>query len=117
MKLPQKVVGLLEVGSTVGNLVDQVLNAYDSVLPQVLLYLLVVLDGDSGTIFLDESALVNQLRDRLLRGIPIGDARLDESEHLDGGFVELDENAVLELSQSQKSQDLSWLRMQGIYAI
>ena len=39
----------------------------------------------------------------------VGDERLDHSEHVHGGSVELDEDTVVELSESEELQNLLWL--------
>ena len=103
--------------ATVRDLVDQVFHANQSILAQMLLDLLVGLDGDPGTCFFHASALVHQLRYGLSAGISIGDVGLNESEHLDGGFVERDKNAIVELSESQQSQYFPGLGMDGVDTI
>ena len=62
---PQEVVGFLEVVSAAIDFVDQILNAFDVVLAQVLLNHVVVGDGDSLLVDLTIAPLVNQLFDGL----------------------------------------------------
>lgn len=83
----------------------------------MLLNLLVGLNRDAGTSFFHVSALVNQLRDGLSAWISVGDVGLNESEHLDGGFVQLYEDTIVELSESQQGQHFSWLGMDSIDTI
>lgn len=41
--------------------------------------------------------------------IPISNKRLDDLQHIQNGLVDSDENSIVQLSQSQKSKDFSWL--------
>jgi hypothetical protein len=41
-----------------------------------------------------------------LGGVAVGHVRLNSSDHVDGGLVKLDEDSVVELSESEKSEDL-----------
>ena len=65
---PQKVGHILEVGSNGGDLMNQILDANDSVLAKLLLNDVIGSDGCSATVLLDKSALVDQLADRLQVG-------------------------------------------------
>ena len=55
------------------------------------------------------STLVNEVMDELAGWSTIGDIWLHNSEHVHSGLVHLDENSVMDLSETQKSEDLSWL--------
>ena len=44
--------------------------------------------------------------------LPISNVGLDSSQHVDGGLVELDQNGIVKLSQSEELEDLSDLRGQ-----
>lgn len=103
---PEEVVSLLEVGTAGDDLVDQVLNAGDASLAEGVLNNLVVSQRNSGTVDLAVPSLVDQLGDVLLGKVPIDDERLDSSEHVGGGLVELDEDSVVELSESEELHDL-----------
>lgn len=96
---------------------DEVLDADDAVLAEVLLDLLIGLNGDAGAVLLDEAALVDQLGDALLVRVPVGHPRLDQTEHLDGGFVELHESPVVQLSQTQQSEHLPRARVESVDAL
>ena len=109
---PEEVVGLLEVLTAVGNLVDEVLDGVDVVLSEVLLDQVVGLEGDSLPVDLSVSSLEDELPDAVLSGVSVGDVGLDSSEHIDGGSVELDEDSVVELSQSEESHDSDGLGVQ-----
>lgn len=103
---PQEVVGLLELGAAGGDLVDEVLNAGDSGLSELTLDDAVVGDGDSASVHLSVAALVDKLADGGSGGVSVGDEGLDDLDHVPGGLVQLDEDSVVELSQSKQLQDL-----------
>lgn len=105
------------MGSAADDLVDEVLDAADVELAKVLFDLFVGLNGDAGAVLLEEAALVDQLGDALLVGIAIGHPRLDQSEHLDGGFVELHEGPVVQLSEAQQGEHLPDPGMQRVDAL
>lgn len=106
---PQEVVGNLEVWSASDDLVDEVLNAVDSELSELSLNDGVVGEWNSSSLDLTGSSLVDKLGDGLSGWISIGDEWLDHLEHVPGGLVQLDEDTVVDLSQSEKLQDLLWL--------
>jgi len=106
---PQEVVDVLEVGSNGVDLVDDVLNADDSVLLQVGLYNGVVEDGDSLALDLGESTLVDELLDGLQVGVTVGNVWLYESEHVLGGLVKLNEGGVSGLEETEELEHLSGL--------
>ena len=58
--------------------------------------------GDTLATDLAVSSLVDELSGR--------NVGLDQSKHVDGGGVDLDENAVVDLSQSEQAKDLHNLR-------
>jgi len=106
---PQEVVDVLEVGSDGVDLVDDVLNADNSVLLQVGLDDGVVEYGDSLSLDLGESTLVYKLLNGLQVGVTVGDVGLDESEHVLGGLVELNEGGVSGLEETEELEHLSGL--------
>jgi hypothetical protein len=106
---PKEVVGLLEVGSNSPDLVDEVLNGVNSELSKNRFNNCVVSEWDSGSVDFSESALVDKLADGITGGISVGDEWLTDSDHVHGGLVELHENTVVELSESQQLHDLLWL--------
>jgi len=57
---------------------------------------------------------VTSLVDEFLNGVSrwetIGDKWFDHSEHVPSGLVKLNEDTVVQLSQSEELQDLLWLR-------
>lgn len=60
------------------------------------------------------TALVNQIADGLQRRSTISDVRLDESQDLLRGGVDLDEGSVVNLAQAKKLQSLSDLRADSV---
>jgi hypothetical protein len=62
-------------------------------------------------ITLNVASLVDELGDSFSGRITVSDEWLDNTDHVPGGFVELHEHSVVELSQSKQLQDL--LRLGG----
>lgn len=104
---PQEVVGLLEVGAEGVNLVDEILNASNVVFTEDLSNDLVVGQGDSLTVNLSITSLVDEIGDGLSGGVSVGDVGVDSDEEVQTSLVELNEGGVVELSESEESQDLS----------
>lgn len=109
LEWPQEVAGLLEVGSDSVDLVDQVFNTDDAVLAKVVLNQLVVGQSDSLLVDLSISSLVDELTDGLEVGVAVGDVWVDDCQHLLGGLGQSDEDTVVDLKESEKLEDLSWL--------
>ena len=110
LEWPQEVVGLLEVRTHSEDLVDQVLHAHNTELTQSSLDNSVVGQGDSLTTHLTETSLVDQLSNGSQARVTVSDVWLSQLEQLGGSLGDSDENTSVDLSQSQKLQDLSWLR-------
>jgi hypothetical protein len=106
---PEEVGGLLEVGADGVDLVDEVLNADDAVLAEVLLDQLVVSDGQALLVDLAVAALVDELTDGLEVGVAVGDEGLDDLQHLGGGLGEADENTVVDLEETEELEGLALL--------
>ena len=87
------------------DLVDQVLNANDSVLAQNLLDDSVTGQRNSLLVNLSVTSLEDQLSDCLSGWVTEGNVWLDSSQEVDCGLVDSDESAVVQLSQSQESED------------
>ena len=109
---PQEVVGFLEVGANGPDLVDKVLNAADSLFSEVSVNDGVVVERNSGSVNLAVASLVDESADGVAGGVPVGDVRLNKSDHVDGGAVKSHKHTVVELSQSQKLHDLLLLGSQ-----
>jgi len=99
---PQEVVGFLEVWSDCVDLVDEVFNADDVKFAEVVFDDLVVSDWDALVVHLSISSLEHQFLDALQVGVSPGNVRLDKSEHVKGRLVQLDEDAVVDLTKTQK---------------
>lgn len=109
---PQEVVGFLEVGSDGPDLVDKVLNAADSLFSEVLVNDGIVIERNSGSVHLAVASLVDESADGVTGGVSVGDVRLNKSDHVDGGAVQLHKHTVVELSESQELHDLLLLGSQ-----
>lgn len=88
------------------DLVDQVFNAGNAVLAEDAFNNRVVGQGDSRSVDLSVTSLVDKLSDQALAGVTVGNVGLNSSDHVHGGLVESNENSVVELSQSEELQDL-----------
>ena len=103
---PQKVVGLLEVGSNSVNFIDKVSGTVDANSGESFLDNRVIGNGDSLVSDLSESTLVNKLLNGLPRGNSVCDVRLDQSEHTDGGLVQSHKGGVVELTKTEELHNL-----------
>jgi hypothetical protein len=106
---PEEVGDLLEVGADGVELVDEVLDADNAVLAKVLLDDLVVRERETLLVDLSVAALVDELADGLEVGVTVGDERLDDLEHLDGGLGQLDEDTIVDLEETEKLEGLALL--------
>jgi len=111
---PEEVVRFLEVGAAVDDLVNKVLHGGNAVLAKGVFDDCVVGEGDSLAVALAEASLVDEVSDRLLGGVAISHVGFNLSNHVDGRLVQLDEDAIVELSQSQQLHDFSALGTQFI---
>ena len=107
LERPQKVRGVLEVGPHGEDLMNEVLHADDAVLAERRLDEVVGRDGGAVAVDLDEAALVDQLAHGLEVGRAPGDVRLADAEHVDGGLVQLDEDAIVDLAEAEQLEDLA----------
>mmetsp|Transcript_60618 Transcript_60618/g.69214 ORF Transcript_60618/g.69214 Transcript_60618/m.69214 type:complete len:220 (-) Transcript_60618:34-693(-) len=108
---PQEVVSFLEVRSTGENFVDQIFNADDTVLAQNFFDDTVVGEGESLSVELTVTSLVDQISDGLEGRITVSDIGLDLTQHVYGSTVDLNENSVVDLSKSQQLQTLLDIRV------
>jgi hypothetical protein len=83
------------------------------VLAEFFLDNFVVGNGNSASVNLTISSLVDEVSDGLSRWVTISNVRFNFSNHVDGGLVEFDESTVVELSQSKELQNLlaSWVQL------
>merc|ERR1719378_425801 len=91
---PQEVRGVLEVGSNSDDFMDEILDADDAELSELLLDDVVGSDGCPLAVQLNESTLVNQLADRLQVGGTPCDEGFANPQHVDGGLVDLRSDLV-----------------------
>ena len=107
LKRPEKITRLLEVCADGENLMDQVLHADDAELAEVLLDDLVIGEGDALLVDFAVAALVDEFAHGFERRVAVGDVGLDDLEHFQGGFGEFDEDAVVDLEESEELEDLA----------
>ena len=88
---------------------DEVLNTGDSGFTEFSSDNRVIGEWDSASVNLTVSSLIDKFGDGGSGWETISDEWLDDSDHVPGGLVELDEHSVVELSQSEELQDLLWL--------
>merc|ERR1740138_725294 len=103
---PQEVVGFLEVGTASVDLVNDVFQAHNAKVAKVLLNDHVVYDRNALLVDLGVATLVAQLLHGLKAGVTVGDEGLNPVKHVDGGLVKLHEDAVVDLAEAEKLQDL-----------
>lgn len=108
---PEEVAGLLEVGANGVDLVDQVLNADNAELAEVLLNDGVVGKSNALLVNLAVTALVDELTDGLEVGVTVGDVGLNDLQHLSGSLGKLDEDTVVDL---EKTEELEGLALLGV---
>lgn len=99
---PEEVGSLLEVGADGVDLVDEILNADDTVLAEVLFDDLVVGEGEALAVDLAVTALVDELTDGLEVGVTVGNVGVDDGEHLGGSLVQADKDTVVDLEETQQ---------------
>lgn len=102
LEWPQEVVSFLELWSAGNDLMDEVLNAGNSMLSEGLGDDGVISEGKSGSVDLSVSSFVNKILDSSSGWVTIGNEWLDDSNHVPGGLVELNEDSIVELSQSKE---------------
>lgn len=109
LERPQEVARLLEVGTHGVDLMDEILHAHDAVFAQVILDELVVGKGDALLVDLAITALVDEFADGLEVGVAVGDVGFDDLQHLGRGFGDADEDAVVDLEESEQLEGLAGL--------
>jgi len=89
--------------------VDEIFNTGDSVFAEFTFDDGVIGKRKSSSLDFTASSFVDELRNSLSGWISVGDEWLDHLDHVPGGFVKLDENGVVQLSQSEELEDFLWL--------
>ena len=88
---------------------DEILNTGDSVFTEFSLNNTVVGERKSSSLDFTATSFVDKLGDGLSGWVTIGDEWLDHLDHVPCGFVKLNEDGVVNLSQSEELQDFLWL--------
>ena len=88
---------------------DEVLHTGDSVLTEFTFDDTVIGERKSSSLDFTASSFVDKLGDSLSGWITVGNEWLDHLDHVPCGFVKLDENGVVQLSQSEELEDFLWL--------
>jgi len=110
LEVGQEVVSLFEVRADGVDLVDEILNAGDSMLSKAIVDLAVVIKSDALLVDATKTSLVDDLTHSVDGRVTVGDVRLDETKHHQSGLVDLDEDTVVHLTKTQKLHDLLGLR-------
>jgi len=106
---PEEVVGLLEVRTDGEDFVDQIFHTDDTKLTKFLLDDLIVSEGNTLTLNLTMTTLVDEFTDRLQVGLTIGNVRLDKLQHLNGWLGKLNKDTVVDLTETEELHDLARL--------
>lgn len=109
LKVPEEVVGVLKVGSHREDLVDEILHTDETTLAELVLDEDVVGEGNSLAVHLAEASLVDEVSDVLEGRVAPGDVGLGNAEHVDGRLVQLHEDTVVDLAQTEELEHLSGL--------
>ncbi len=112
--IPEQVVSFLEVWAAISNFMDQILYTDNPVFPEMLFNLLIVLNRNSGAIYFQVPALIDQFRNGLFARVSIGHIWFHQAQHLDRCLVQFYKGSVMQLSKSQQGQDFARLRMDRV---
>jgi len=103
---PQEVVSLLEVRTNGHNFVDQIFHTDNVVLAKSLFNDAVICEGDSLLLNFAETSLVHKLTDCLQIRIAVSNVGFNLPEHVDGGLVQLNKDNIVQLSETEKLENL-----------
>ena len=95
LEWPQEVVGFLEFWSTGDDFMDKVLNASNTVFTEFSFNDAVVSKRNSSSLDFTAASFVDEFADSLSGWITVGNEWLNHLDHVDCGFVKLDENGVV----------------------
>ena len=115
LEWPQEVIGLLKVRTDCINLIDKIFNTNNSMFSQDLLNDTVRCKRNSLLVDLSVTSLVDQFSDGFSWWVSEGYVGLNSSQEVYWGLVDSDEGSVVQLSQSQKSQDSYWSWIQFVH--
>jgi hypothetical protein len=107
---PEEIGSLLEVGADSEDLVDQILHADNAILAEVGLNKSVVSESNALLVNLAITTLVDELSDGFEVGVSISNPGLNNLQHLEGGLCQTDEDAIVDLKETEKLEDLARLR-------
>jgi len=109
LEWPQEVGSIFEIGSDGEDLVDQILNADNTILAKAVLNNSIV--GKSNALFVDLSisTLVDELTGGLKVGVSVGNPWLDNLQHLKSGLGHADKYTIVDLEKTEKLEDLAGL--------
>jgi len=107
LERPQEFVDVLEVSSDGKDFVNHIFNANNSVLLELLGNDFVVSDWSSLTAKFSKTALVNEFSHSLQVGCSPSNVGLNKSQHFDSGSIESHKDGILNLTKTEKSQNLS----------
>jgi len=102
---PQEVVSFLEMSSNSVNFIDQIFNWFDAGFWKSFRNNLVGWEGNSLLVELSISALEDKFADGFTWRIPECDVWLDSTEKVGWGFVDSNEDAVVDLTETKKTQN------------
>merc|ERR1740130_1186942 len=109
LERPEEVRHLLEVKAHCVDLVDDVFHAMHAKLTELIRNDFVVAEGNAALVDLAKATLVDEIARCLERRVAVSDIWLHIFEHLQNGFVDLQEDTVVQLLQAKQLQDLSGL--------
>jgi len=102
---PQEVVSFFEVGTNSVDFVDQIFNIVDAVLSKWFSYDSVWWERDSLSVDFTISSLENEFSNGFSWRISDSNIRLNFSEEVGWSFVDSNKSSVVDLSQSEQSED------------
>lgn len=114
LEWPQELVHLTEVGAHGNDLVNDVLDANDAVLAEMVGNDLVARDWQTLTIDLCESTLEYEFAHALEVWIAISDERLNTLEHVDGSVGETNKDTIVDLTKAEELQNLARLGVDAV---
>lgn len=106
---PQEVGSEFELVSDGEDLVNQVFNTDNVHLAQLILNDRVGGNGNPLSVHFSEASLVHEFLDGLQVGVAPCDVRFADTEHVQGGLVQLDEDTIVDLLQTEQLENLAYL--------
>ena len=109
LEWPEEIARLFEVRPHGGDLVNQVFHADDAELAQVVLDQLVVGEWNALLGDLAIAPLIDELTDRLEIRVAVSYVWVDDCEHFLRGLCQADEDAIVDLQETEELEDLARL--------